>query len=148
MSHIKPRPEEIKRFQSLLERRGLKFTQERTILLSEVVQQRKHFDADEFYASLKEKGVRVSRDTVYRTLPLLLECGVLQKSVGDGRREYFERISSKGHHDHMVCIRCGHVIEFHSDEIEKYQTKICKELGFELIFHDHRLFGHCQKCVA
>ena len=124
----------------------MKVTAERRQLLEEVLLQRKHFDADGLYETLKKKGIRVSRDTVFRTMPLLLECGVLQKSVGDGRREYFERTAAKGHHDHMVCIDCGKVIEWASDALEKLQERICAEHGFALVFHDHRLFGHCREC--
>lgn len=135
-------------FAKLLESKGLKYTQERQKLLEEVLEMRRHFDADGLYETIKKKGVRISRDTVYRTMPLLLECGVIQKSVGDGRRDYFERTSIKGHHDHMVCIQCGAVIEFKSDDIEKIQEKVCEELGFKLIFHDHRLFGYCRLCSS
>jgi Fur family ferric uptake transcriptional regulator len=137
---------ESSHFKRLLQSKGLKFTFERRQLLDEVMQIKKHFDADGLYDIIREKGLRISRDTVYRTLPLLLECGVVQKSVGDGRREYFERTSGKGHHDHMVCIRCGDIIEFKSDEIEAIQNTVCDSYGFRLIFHDHRLFGYCRKC--
>ncbi len=140
--------EERERFRQLLVAKGLKFTTERELLLSHVLETRKHFDADSLYENLKKKGVRIARDTVYRTLPLLLECGVLQKSVGDSRRDYFEVPGVKGHHDHMVCIECGKVIEFHSDELEKLQDRLCKDYDFSMVFHDHRLFGYCQRCKA
>lgn len=133
-------------FKRLLDSKGLKLTHERKQLLEEILKIKQHFDADGLYEKLKDKGLRISRDTVYRTLPLLLECGVVQKSVGDGRREYFERVGVKGHHDHMVCIRCSRVIEFKSDEIEKIQDAVCHDHGFQLIFHDHRLFGYCSNC--
>ncbi len=133
-------------FKKLLDARGLKFTFERKQLLDEILKIKQHFDADGLYETLKEKGLRISRDTVYRTLPLLLECGVVQKSVGDGRKEYFERVGAKGHHDHMVCIQCGKILEFTSDAIETIQDSVCREHGFQLLFHDHRLFGYCQDC--
>ena len=140
------KPTEADTFQELLEKKGLKFTRERRELIQEILRLKTHFDADGLHDLLKSKGSQISRDTVYRTIPLLLECGVIQKSVGDGRREYFERTSVKGHHDHMVCITCGKIIEFHSDLIEKIQTEVCSEYGFKLVFHDHRLFGHCKDC--
>src|SRR4051812_46278611 len=87
------------RLHDVLEAKGLKFTFERRQLLEEVLLLRTHFDADGLYDIVRTKGLRISRDTVYRTLPLLLECGVVQKSVGDGRREYFECVAAKGHHD-------------------------------------------------
>lgn len=144
-SSIRLRDESV-RFQKLLTSKKLKFTSERKQILEEVLRLKEHFDADGLYAIVKDSGMRISRDTVYRTIPLLLECGVIQKSVGDGRREYFERTGVKGHHDHMVCINCGRVIEFRSESIEEIQEKVCKDHGFSLLFHDHRLFGRCKSC--
>ena len=134
------------RFQDLLEEQGLKYTYERRTIFEEVSHFSEHFDADSLYERFKQKGLRISRDTVYRTIPLLLESGVIQKSVGEGKREFFERISQKGHHDHMVCIRCSKFIEFTCDEIEELQEKIAKKHQFRLTFHDHRLFGICKDC--
>lgn len=134
------------RFQALLEQKGLKFTHERQSIFHEVCHVKEHFDADSLYERFKNKGLRIARDTVYRTIPLLLESGVIQKSVGEGKREFFERVSGKGHHDHMVCVRCGKVIEFTCEEIETLQEKVCQDYGFQLIFHDHRLFGACKDC--
>lgn len=133
------------RFQELLEERNLKYTYERKFIFEEVQKLKDHFDADSLYETFKKRGSRVSRDTVYRTLPLLLESGVIQKSVGEGKREFFEA-AGKGHHDHMLCVRCGKIIEFQCEEIEKLQDQVCKEYGFKLMFHDHRLFGQCSKC--
>jgi Fur family ferric uptake transcriptional regulator len=90
-----------------------KFTYERRHIFEEIEKLNEHFDADSLYDRLKKKGFRIARDTVYRTLPLLLECGIIQKSAGTGKRDYFERVSIKGHHDHMICIRTGKIIEFH-----------------------------------
>ena len=134
------------KFHSLLQDQGLKYTFERRTIFDEVSRLTTHFDADSLYARFKKKGLRISRDTVYRTIPLLLESSVIQKSVGAGKREFFERTGARGHHDHMVCIRCHHFIEFHSDEIEACQEKICAGYGFKLVFHDHRLFGICKAC--
>lgn len=133
-------------FQELLEQKGLKYTHERKQIFEEVTHLKEHFDADSLYERFKEKGLRISRDTVYRTLPLLLESRVVQKSAGTGHREFFERIGTKGHHDHMICMKCGKIIEFQCEAIEKLQDKMCGEYGFKLSFHDHRLFGFCKEC--
>jgi len=130
----------------LLERKGLKNTFERRSIFEEVSRLDAHFDADSFYARLKRRGLRISRDTVYRTLPLLLESGVIQKSAGDGKREFFERTGAKGHHDHMICVTCGKIIEFQCEEIEKLQDQVASKYEFKLTFHDHRLFGTCKDC--
>jgi Fur family ferric uptake transcriptional regulator len=134
------------KFRGLLEQKGLKFTFERKFICEEVMKLKEHFDADSLYERFKKRGLRISRDTVYRTLPLLLESGVIQKSVGEGKREFFERTSGKGHHDHMLCIRCGRIIEFRCEEIEKLQQEMCQKYHFRMTFHDHRLFGECKSC--
>jgi Fur family transcriptional regulator, ferric uptake regulator len=133
-------------FHELLTEKGLKFTHERKKIFEEVMNLRDHFDADSLYDRFKKKGLRISRDTVYRTLPLLLESKTVQKSAGNGKRDFYERIGVKGHHDHMICVQCGKIIEFQSEGIERLQDKVCKEHHFKLTFHDHRLFGLCQDC--
>lgn len=135
-----------KNFRSLLEEKGLKFTFERQRIYEEVSRLKEHFDADSLFERFRKKGLRISRDTVYRTLPLLLESHVIQKSVGDGKREFFERVGAKGHHDHMLCVGCGEFIEFKCKEIEELQEKVAAQYGFKLTFHDHRLFGFCRGC--
>ena len=138
--------DKVDHFQELLEQRGLKYTYERKLILEEVLHLKEHFDADSLYERFKKKGLRISRDTVYRTIPLLLASSVVQKSAGSGKGEFFERIGTKGHHDHMICVRCGKIIEFQCEEIEKLQEKKASEYGFKLSFHDHRLFGTCKDC--
>lgn len=138
--------EKSQQFEALLSTRGLKYTFERKQIFEEVTHLKGHFDADSLYDRFKSKGLRISRDTVYRTIPLLLESGVIQKSVGEGKREFYEDTEGKGHHDHMVCVRCGKIIEFTCEKIEKLQDKVCADYGFKLIFHDHRLFGACKNC--
>ncbi len=129
------------KFLELLTQKKLKFTFERRHIFEEIEKLNEHFDADSLYDRLKKKGYRIARDTVYRTLPLLLECAIIQKSAGAGKRDYFERVSIKGHHDHMICIKTGKIIEFHSDEIEKLQDEVARKHGFKIVFHDHRIFG-------
>ena len=136
----------LQEFEKLLQKKGLKFTHERKTIFEEVSRLKEHFDADSLYERFKKKGLRISRDTVYRTIPFLLESHVIQKSVGEGHRDFFERTSGKGHHDHILCVRCGKIIEFKCEEIEELQDKICDKYGFKLTFHDHRLFGYCKDC--
>ena len=133
-------------FEELLKKKNLKLTRERRHIFDTVVHRRGHFDADSLYDSIKQDNDRVARGTVYRTIPLLLESGVIQKSVGEGHRDFFESKKGKTHHDHMVCIGCQKVIEFHSEEIEQAQDRACEKYGFKLAFHDHRLFGYCRDC--
>ncbi len=140
------RKEMLESFKKLLEQKGLKYTHERECIYDEIQTIECHFDADSLYERFKKKGQRISRATVYRNLPLLLEASVVQKSAGEGKRDFYERTDANGHHDHMVCLGCKKIIEFHSRELEKLQEKLAQEYRFKHVFHDHRLFGYCQKC--
>lgn len=136
----------LESFKELLEHKGLKYTHERECIYEEVQKIGNHFDADSLYDRFKKRGERVARATVYRNLPLLLEAGVIQKSAGEGKRDFYEKTDAHGHHDHMVCLGCKQIIEFHSDELEELQERLSQEYKFKLVFHDHRLFGYCEKC--
>ncbi len=141
------RPPEENGFESLLRGKGLKYTHERRSIYGTVSRLKGHFDAEGLYVSVKKENSRIARGTVYRTIPLLLESGVIQNSVGKGKSEFFERKEPKGHHDHMICVSCGAVVEFHCEEIETLQETVCKKYGAKLLFHDHKLFVHCRRCV-
>lgn len=138
--------ERVQIFQDLLGRKHLKCTYERQHLYETAGALKGHFTADDLYAVLKKKGFRIARGTVFRTIPLLLESGIIQKSVGDGKGDFYESRTRKEHHDHMVCIGCKKVIEFYSPQIEKAQEEACQNYKFKPTFHDHRIFGYCTKC--
>ena len=133
-------------FESFLEKKGLKVTRERRSIYEKVQSLSDHFDGEKLYKILRKDRSNIARGTVFRTLPLLLESGVIQLSVGKGKGEFFERTSSKKHHDHILCVGCGKVIEYHCEEIEELQDKICKKYDVELLFHDHKLFVRCARC--
>ena len=134
-------------FAELLKKKGLKVTLERQKIYEEIASMKNHFDADELFERFKAKGLPISRDTVYRNLPVLLEAGMLQKSAGDSKREYFENMEVKGHHDHMICVCCGSIVEFKSEAFEALQQKLCEKYQCKLIYHDHRLFVECSRCA-
>lgn len=133
-------------FKAFLEKKGLKYTRERECVYEKVKSLPDHFDGERLYEILKKDNRDIARGTVFRTIPLLLESGVIQISVGKGKGEFFERSNSKSHHDHIICVSCGKVIEYHCEEIEKFQQKVCKTYDAELLFHDHKLFVHCSRC--
>ena len=101
---------------------------------------------EQFNSSLKERGLNVSRATVYRTLDILIKYNFIRKmDIEDGRIRYETKINHP-HHDHMICIECGQITEFLNDEIERLQDKVCDNYSFKLIRHIHQLFGKCSEC--
>ena len=135
-------------FERSLRKRGLKLTAQRQRLFERAFSTHEHFSAETLYRWLREEdGPRVSRATVYRTLALLLEGGFIQ-SLDTGRGELmYEHTLGHRHHDHMVCLSCGRIEEFHDDRIEALQLEACAKKGFQLVSHAHRLFGHCRACA-
>ncbi len=135
-------------FKGQLAQKKIKLTRERKRIYDRVTHLSGHFDAEALYELLKKEKSGIARGTVFRTIPLLLESGVIQSSVGKGKGEFFERANPKRHHDHIICVGCERVIEYHCDEIEKLQKGICKKYGADLIFHSHKLYVRCAKCLS
>ena len=135
-------------FERSLRKRGLKLTAQRQRLFERAFSTHEHFSAETLYRWLREEdGPRVSRATVYRTLALLLEGGFIQ-SLDTGRGELmYEHTLGHRHHDHMVCLSCGRIEEFHDPRIEVLQAEAAAAHGFELESHDHRLLGTCRACL-
>ena len=95
---------------------------------------------------MKKKGKSISRATVYRTIDLLVKNNLVRKlELGDGRARYESKMNSS-HHDHLICMDCGDILEFVDDEIESKQEEIALQNGFVLKKHIHQLFGSCKKC--
>lgn len=144
------RQAEIKRsFESFLRERSLKLTPQRARIFDRAFATHEHFSAEALYDWLgSQPGPRVSRATVYRTLSLLCD-GEFMKSLDVGRGELvYEHVLGHGHHDHMVCLGCGRIDEFHDERIETLQLEAARKKGFELIKHDHRLIGYCRACAS
>ena len=115
-------------------------TDQRRVIARVLSESDDHPDVELLYQRASAIDSKISIATVYRTVRLLEEAGIIAKhDFGDGRARYEE--SSTEHHDHLIDMRSGRVIEFHNAEIEKLQEKIAKELGYQLV--DHRLELYC-----
>jgi Fur family ferric uptake transcriptional regulator len=95
---------------------------------------------------MKSGGSKVSRASVYRTLPLLVESGIIEEVERVDKHAHYEKIPKNGHHDHMICTRCGKVIEFYSEGLEELQEKICRQKNFSGMRHSLEILGVCEKC--
>lgn len=138
----------VRSFEAFLRRRGLKLTSQRRRIFDRAFATHEHFSAEELVAWLaREQGPRASRATVYRTLGLLLE-GEFLSALDAGRGELvYEHVLGHAHHDHMLCLGCGKIEEFHDERIEALQLEACRKKGFELVSHDLRLRGFCRACA-
>ena len=137
---------EIPRFRTFLQQQGLKLTAERTALVREIFSTHYHFEADELLFKMKEKGVKISRATVYRTLELLVKSGMVRRVHLGEDHYHYEHVSGNSHHDHLICTTCGGVIEFHDEELERLQLAICEKKKFTPTFHNLQILGVCDSC--
>src|ERR687884_2215539 len=137
---------EIDKFQQFLFKQGLKLTRERAALLREIFSTHYHFEADELLFKMKEKSVKISRATVYRTLELLVKSGMVRRVHLGEDHYHYEHVRGDSHHDHLICTACGMVIEFHDDVLEQRQREICERKRFTPTFHNLQILGVCNDC--
>ena len=129
----------------ILKSEGLRYTEQRKAIWDEIRDSNEHRDAEDIYLKLKSNGVSVSRATVYRTIDVLVKNRLVRKmDVGEGRSLFEPRLDNK-HHDHMICIDTGDIIEFYNEELENLQDKIAEENGYEVVRHVHQLFVRPKK---
>jgi Fur family ferric uptake transcriptional regulator len=133
-------------FRKYLERRGLKLTAERQAVFDQLFARHEHVEADEILVRLRARGKKISRATIYRTLELLVDSGIVGR-VRIGEIGYrYERLRAGEHHDHLICNECGRVIEFFEPRIESLQDEVCERYGFLSISHSHQMRGICRQC--
>ena len=135
-------------FKNFLKKKQLKFTPERQAVLKGIFSLHRHFDVDDVYDKLRKNGENICRATIYRTLPLLVESAFITETFRCQGRGNYEHIFGHEHHDHMLCIKCGKVIEFRNEKIKKLQEGICKRYGFKPVEHRLGIKGYCKKCQA
>jgi len=127
-------------------KRGLRSTEQRRLIIDTFFDVHEHITIDSLLKLVRAVDARVGYATVYRTMKLLSESGVVQEhKFGDGFTRY-ELSDEDAHHDHLVCLECGKIIEFEEPQIEALQAKIAKRYGFLVRAHKHEMYGLCADC--
>lgn len=127
-----------------LEDHNLKHTRQREAVLEIFLDATGHITGEEIYNQVRERHENIGYTTVYRTMKLLCEAGLaVERHFDDGITRY--EIEHE-HHDHLVCLRCGKIIEFECSMIESAQLDIAERYGFRVLRHRHELYGHCSDC--
>jgi len=124
--------------------KGVKLTDQRKIVAKVMSESHDHPDVDELYNRVSKIDSKISIATVYRTVKLFEESGILTKHEFKGRKARYEELN-EGHHDHLIDIKSGEIIEFVDDEIEKLQKKVAEKYGYDLIDHKLELYGVKKK---
>jgi Fur family ferric uptake transcriptional regulator len=127
-----------------LEDHRLKHTKQREAILDAFLEASGHITSDDLYQRIREKHPNIGFTTVYRTMKLLCEAGLANERHFDDGVTRYEIMHE--HHDHLVCVRCGKIIEFECSMIESTQDQIAERYGFRLLRHRHELYGHCPDC--
>ncbi|TES94540.1 MAG: transcriptional repressor [Candidatus Cloacimonadota bacterium] len=129
-----------------LKKKGLKLTKQREKIITHFLNKDKHFSAEELYNAMKKRMPGVGYATVYRTLNLLVRAGLATKISFGENITRFEPLHRNEHHDHMVCIGCGKIVEFKHPKIERLQKEVARRYNFYTQSHALELYGYCKKC--
>ena len=127
------------RIEKLCAKNGVKFTHQRRIIAEVISNSEDHPDANEVYIRSNNTDPRISLATVYRTIKLFEEAGIIEKlDIGDGRSRYEE---AGEHHEHLIDVESGEIIEFQNEELEEMKRQVALNMGYELVDHRLELFG-------
>ena len=137
------------RWRTYVQDRRLNVTAQREAIVEQFLRTRDHVSIDELLLKVRKRHPKVGYATVYRTLKLLAECGVAsERRFGDGLSRYELADDASTHHDHLICIACGKIVEFEEPRIEELQDEIALRYGFEITSHKHEMYGTCPECRA
>jgi len=139
------RQELKQRLEVYLDGQGLRQSAQRDRIVDLILETTRHFSVQEIAARVRAKFPSLGPATVYRTVNLLVEAQILRETLVDEGRQKLYEVSGVDHHDHIVCLDCGAIFEFHDEGIEALQASVSRRLGFREARHRHVIYGHCDK---
>jgi Fur family ferric uptake transcriptional regulator len=134
-------------FRQILKERGFKSTRQRDDIVRVFMESGSHLTVDELYQRVRQRNPRIGYATVYRTLRLLAQSGWASSRQFGDRTARFEHQTEGQHHDHLICLACGKIVEFQSERIEELQSHIARKKGFQIFEHKLELYGRCSDCL-
>lgn len=133
-------------FRRYLREHNLPVTSQREAVAEAVFFADAHVSVSDIERRLRTRGLRVGKATVYRTLDLLREAGLVQEhEFGEGFKRY-EPLAAESHHEHLICMACGKVVEFSNERLERMKVLIAEEYGFRPHHHRLEIYGLCKAC--
>jgi len=136
----------LKVFQLFASEKGLKSTRQRDSIVAAFLKSDAHLSVEDLHHLVQEVNPKIGYATVYRTLKLLAESGLaVERKFDDGQTRY-EHLDPEEHHDHLICLDCGDIVEFEDKQIEALQEEVAKKLGFTVISHNLDMYGYCSRC--
>ncbi len=134
-------------FRAFLKKHNYKITRNRLDLIDIIANYKKHFEIEELVSYIQSTQKLASRATIYRTVKLLIEFGIIKEIIKQNNKTIYEFYTQEEHHDHLICVSCGKIIEFLNEDIEKLQEEICKKHNFSPTYHRLEIFGLCEQCL-
>lgn len=131
-----------------MSKKGLRTTTQRTLILTTFFQAKTHPTIAELLEEVRKEDPRVGYATVYRTMRMLSEGGIVQELHFDEGVTRYEILDEQSHHDHLICEECGLIVEFEESLIEQLQERVAAQHGFQLTHHKHELYGRCRDLEA
>ncbi|MEC7352686.1 MAG: transcriptional repressor [Planctomycetota bacterium] len=129
-------------FRRFLKSKGLKYTPERAAILDAIIERDEVFEVEEILLQMRGREGRVSKATIYRTITLLTEAGIITQALFDSKQAHYRLIYGREPQDQMVCMRTGRLIEFTNRDIIELRNRICSELGWKPIGHRLQIYAH------
>ena len=126
-----------------LREKGLKQSAIRVEIVEAIVSMRGHFNVSELSDKIHASSPQIGAATIYRNIPTLIEAGILQETLKTDQGQAFYEMADEDHHDHIVCVDCGRIFEFHEKTIEKEQERITRQMQFETQAHRHVIYASC-----
>jgi Fur family ferric uptake transcriptional regulator len=137
----------VEKYREFLTSKGLRWTREQAIVVEEIFSSHEHFDAEQLIERLAQsRDRRVSRSTAYRAIRKLEEAGLIRKVARQDNREIYEHDYGYPQHDHLICRRCGTLIEFHNEAIAELLDEVARRHGFRREGHRLEVSGLCDRC--
>lgn len=137
----------LEQFERYLKKKRLNLTSQRKEVFEVFLSSGRHLTVEELYNLAREKNPGIGQATVFRTLKLLADADLAKKIVLGDNRTRFEVKYGVEHHDHLVCLECGKLIEAVDPDIEHLQKKLCRKFGFTPHKHNLEIFGYCRNCA-
>jgi len=134
-------------FKEYVKSHGLRQSAQRDLVADTFLSHQGHSSSEELLAAVRKKDPKIGLTTVYRTLKLLTRCGLAAERKFNRNTSYFEAIPQGKHHDHLICLECGRILEFENPTIESLQALVAQEHRFIISHHILELYGYCRDCA-
>jgi Fur family ferric uptake transcriptional regulator len=128
-------------FRRYLKTKNLKYTPERADILNRIIEKDDVFEAEELLLEMRQRGHRVSKATIYRTIRLLQEAGIITQALFDARQAHFQLVYGRAPRDYMVCVKTGAHIEFTEPQLIELRERICKAHGWDPVGHRFQIYA-------